>query len=400
MAGSRKEDRANEPMRRAQAVAEALGEEIRTGILAPGHRLPPEREIAERFSVSRLVVREAIDLLQRERLVYTKPRCRPVVVEPEAQRRQKRVGGGKIGVWLWPYSNDYAASMIFRGVQFATQHSEYRLLTGSVAHGSWDAVVLSEAAFLAGLADDPDCVGAIVWYLGGERNVPHLLRLRERGLPIVFLDRKPPRALDGDHVGTDNLGAAARLVSQLIHMGHRRIACLTNIDWVSTVQERVRGYERALESAGVAPDDALLAKWEVREGEGETEAMIRTLRGLLDQATPPTALFAINDTLALAAIDALREMGLSVPEDLSVAGFDGLLRWVPGGGQLTSAAQDFSRIGELAAELLLERLDAGALSTYRHVLLDAPASLRGSTRPVPTDLDEGGAPPPPAEIQR
>ena len=400
MERKRKGGRLSGSARRANSIASTLASEIRSGKLAIGDRLPPERDIAERFSVSRLVVREAIGLLERDHLVHTKPRCRPVVVQPEVHRRRTKVRGGKIGVWLWPYTNDYAASLIFRGVQFATQHSDYRIFTGSATHGTWDAVLRSEATFLSNLADDPECVGAVVWYLGGEANLPQLRRLRERGLPIVFLDRKPPAGIEGDHVGSDNVGAASRLVSQLAQLGHRRIGCLTNMDWVSSVQERVRGYRRSLEASGLDVDDELLVRWGTQEGETETESMIRTLRTLLDLPNPPTALFAINDSLALAAVDALREMGLSVPDDLSVAGFDGLLRWVPGGGHLTTAVQDFSRIGELAAELLLERLRDGEPSTFRHVLLDAPTSLRGSTGPVPTDFDDGDVRTSPAEIQR
>lgn len=374
----------SQPLRRAQFVASTLADEIRAGKLAVGDRLPPERDIAERFDVSRMVAREAIAILEREHLVHTKPRCRPVVVQPEAQRRRQKAPGGKIGVWLWPYSNDYAVSLLFRGVQFATQESEYRLTTGSAAHGSWDTIVRSEAAFLSNLAQDPECAGAVIWYLGGEANLPHLHRLRERGVPIVFIDRKPPTGFEADHVGTDNQGAAARVVAALTQLGHQRIACITNSDWVSTVHERVRGYRRSLTAAGIPIDEDLIVRWTIRDGETDTEAMSRTLHELLDRDNPPTALFAINDTLALAAIDGLREMDLSVPDDVSVAGFDGLLRWVPGGGQLTSAVQDFARIGELAAELLLERIRQPEVSSFRHVLLDAPTSLRGSTRAIPT----------------
>jgi LacI family transcriptional regulator len=368
--------------------------------LAIGDRLPPERDIAERFEVSRLVVRDAIAILEKEHLVETKPRCRPVVVQPEVQKRRQRVRGGKIGVWLWPYTNDYAVSLLFRGVQFATQESEYRLVTGSAAHGAWDSTVRSEAAFLSNLAQDPECVGAVIWYLGGEANLPHLNRLRERGLPIVFIDRKPPAGFPADHVGTDNFGSATRVVDSLTRMGHHRIACLTNSDWVSTVHERVRGYRRALTSAGIPVEEDLIVQWTNGDDENDNEGMVRVLRGLLERENPPTAIFAINDTLALAALDTLREMGVSVPDDISVAGFDGLLRWVPGGGQLTSALQDFGRMGELAAELLLERIQENDVTTFRHVLLDAPTSLRGSTRPLPTDLDSDGVSTPPAEIQR
>ena len=97
--------------------------------------------------------------------------------------------------------------------------------------------------------------------------------------------------------------------------------------------------------------------------------------------TPPTAIFAVNDHIALQVCDALRERKIAIPYQMSVIGFDGLLRWVPGGGYLTTSLQDFERIGRLAAELVYHRMGFGTADACRHILLDAPLLVRGTTAP-------------------
>jgi LacI family transcriptional regulator len=161
-------------------------------------------------------------------------------------------------------------------------------------------------------------------------------------------------------------------------MGHRRIACLSNRDPASSVSERLEGYRSALSSAGL-PFRADLVFAIRRDDEcGVQEA----LDGLLSLNEPPTAYFAINDHIALQAHEQLNLRGNSIPAEVSVAGFDGLLRWVPGGGHLTSAQQNFERIGQLSMELLLERIEQSPGQASRHILLDAPLAIQGSTGPA------------------
>jgi DNA-binding LacI/PurR family transcriptional regulator len=88
----------------------------------------------------------------------------------------------------------------------------------------------------------------------------------------------------------------------------------------------------------------------------------------------------VHDVLALRLIDALRAKGVRVPEDMAVAGFDGLERWLPGSPFLTTANQPFERIGEWAAQLLLQRVEQGSQGAYQHILLEAPVHVHASTR--------------------
>jgi len=137
----------------------------------------------------------------------------------------------------------------------------------------------------------------------------------------------------------------------------------------------------------------------VEPGESDGAGVDRVIASLMRLDQPPTAIFAVNDTLALHAMDALSRLNVRVPEQVSVFGFDGLLRWVPGGGTLSTVYQNFSRIGEIAAELLFERIQKGDSNTHRHVLLEAPLAIAGSTAPPQKDPDPGSSSGPHLELK-
>ena len=104
------------------------------------------------------------------------------------------------------------------------------------------------------------------------------------------------------------------------------------------------------------------------------------IQDLLSQAEKPTAIFAVNDLEALRIVEILKEFKVAVPGEISVVGFDGVHRQLPGGGFLTSACQDFARIGEIAIQRILSNSrSSNPQKTPRHVLLDAPLTLNAST---------------------
>ena len=365
----------------AVAVAKSLREEIYSGVLPDGKPLPTERSLAEIYNVSRTVVRSAVADLADDGLISTGGGGRPVVTWTGETRRNE---ASDVGIWLWPYTEHYQASRILHGIQRELQGSSLRLVSGTASSDSWNSMRDSEAKFISDMANDSRAIGAILYYLGGESNLPVLQEARRKGLHLVFVDRRPPVGFEADFVGTENRGSARNVVKHLIELGHRRIVCVPNLDKVSSVEERVIGYRRALEDAGIEFDPSLIVPFEPLLSEGDTHAARRIVARALELKA--TALFAVNDNVALSIHEAAVETGIAVPQDLSIAGFDGVLRWFPGGGHLTTAVQDFSRIGEYAAELLLTRMREGASPSYRHVLLEAQLFVRNSTSPIQPDL--------------
>jgi len=176
-------------------------------------------------------------------------------------------------------------------------------------------------------------------------------------------------------------------VRHLIDLGHRRIACATSLDYVSSVLDRIAGYKNALKDAGIAFREEFLYESFPTAGETVPQAADRAAAYLMNLPEPPTAIFGINDYLAMDLCDGLIRRGVRVPEDISVAGFDGALRWTPGARPLTTADQNHERIGERAGELMIQRLSGEPIEGYRHVLIQAPLHEHGTTAPPKSDPD-------------
>jgi DNA-binding LacI/PurR family transcriptional regulator len=358
-----------------------LESRIQQGAYPNGRRLPAERALANEFGVSRMVVRSAIDALAQIGLIDRRQACRPVV-RFAGGRTERPSGPGSrhtFALWLTHRPTEAEVPALLCGIQKRLDHDSCRLIVENAGGETPEAVVQSEAQFLVRLAQDRDIAGLILWYAGAQSNLPALMMLREAGIPMVFIDRRPPMGIEADHVGIDNALSAERAVKHLCDLGHRRIMLVSNLDAASTVKERSDGYRTALETSDVQFDDQL-----VYCATGRFTDMPATCRAIVDAAMrmpdPPTAAFCINDRIAFCTIEALRAKGLSVPQDFAVVGFDGVERWLPGPSFLTTCEQPFERMGAAAVDLLLRRIKGGPEGAYRHVLLEAPLSINGSTR--------------------
>ncbi|MFI5815657.1 LacI family DNA-binding transcriptional regulator [Streptomyces sp. NPDC051643] len=191
---------------------------------------------------------------------------------------------------------------------------------------------------------DPD---ALLRYLGRHR------------VPTVFLDRlvEAPagHSFAFDQVCTENAAPMARLVAHLAERGHRRIGLVAGLPGLSTTTERISGYRHGLAGAGLPYDERLVV-----HGDSVTEAAEPATGALLSLGAPPTALVTGN-AMTIGALRALRERGLSVPDDLALCCFDDFAWADLFTPRLTVISQPGKEIGEQAVRLLLERLAAPEL---------------------------------------
>ena len=179
--------------------------------------------------------------------------------------------------------------------------------------------------------------------------------------------------LDADTVLGDSTGGAQQLVEHLVALGHRRIGMITESDLVSTARDRRRGYEAALTEAGLGVDRELVVEGSV-DPDGGRAGMRRLLR--LEQ--PPTAVFTVNNLVALGAIEAVRESGREVPDDVALVCFDDIEYASRLHPFLTVMEQPAETFGTLGTQLLLERIESRAPERRRKVVLPAQFVLRRS----------------------
>jgi LacI family transcriptional regulator len=193
------------------------------------------------------------------------------------------------------------------------------------------------------------------------------------GAPIVAID--PHTGQSGlPTIDSDNLRGGQLATEHLLSLGHRRIALLTGRPDLQSAQLRERGYRHALHAAGVPADETLIGA-----GDYDPHVSAATTRQLLATPRPPTALFAANDTSAIAAITVAHDLGLRIPEDLSVVGFDNIPESALTTPPLTTINQPIRQMGEQSIHLLLQ-LIRGETPTTTHITLATNLVIRQSTR--------------------
>ncbi len=214
--------------------------------------------------------------------------------------------------------------------------------------------------------------GVVVSRLRTESELQPLL---DAGLPVALLNR--PISADGVHsVYVDNRAAAAGIARHLLELGHRRIGVLAGPDDVYSAAERLLGYRDAVCTAGLPPESLTVEHTDLAEEQGR-EATARLLRG----PRPPTAVLAVNDYLALAALGQAAELGVSVPDELSVAGFDDIdpVRYVT--PALTTVHLPWDLLGRWGTRVLIEALGDPRVRRTS-MLLDTELVVRRSTAPL------------------
>ncbi|MGO8672985.1 MAG: LacI family DNA-binding transcriptional regulator [Capsulimonadaceae bacterium] len=208
--------------------------------------------------------------------------------------------------------------------------------------------------------------GIVLWHEGGSANI-NLIQDIRREMPVVAIDRRV-HGVELDYVGTDNYHGGYAATRHLIDLGHTRIAHLTRLETTDAAVGRLRGYQQALTDAGidVNPRHILLAL------DGGRRLDSESLRHCFTGPNAPTAVFLLADFWAPAVYSELCTLGLRVPRDVSLVGFDDVVQPGLDGLELTTMAQNFEAIGTTAGQLVLRRFrqpDAPIVTTVY------PASL-------------------------
>ena len=205
--------------------------------------------------------------------------------------------------------------------------------------------------------------------------------LLRREFPLVLIDRALPD-LDTDMVVSDSASGARRLVEHLISVGHREIAHVNDAEDTSTGRERLRGYLEALAAAGIAFREELVVRTTVDRIGGYSAT-----QQILDLERVPTAIFAVNNMTAVGAMQAMRERGMAVPNDMALVCFDDVEHLAVLSPLLTVIDQPAETFGSLGAQFLLERITGKAGKRSRRLLLQTDLIVRtscGSRSGVPS----------------
>ena len=198
------------------------------------------------------------------------------------------------------------------------------------------------------------------------------LMLKRHALPCVLLDRRVD-GLKYDTVVSNGREGAKKMTEHLLRLGYRRIVIVAGPPTISTAQERVEGYCQALKEKKVPVDESLIVRDTYRENSG-----YESVKQLLKQEQRPEAIFAGNNFIAVGALHAIRELGLRIPEDVALAGFDDIPQGTLISPALTVVSQPAYEMGVAAAESLISRLSGKYRGKPRDIVFDTSIIIRES----------------------
>jgi LacI family transcriptional regulator len=273
---------------------------------------------------------------------------------------------GMIGLTL-PLVADAYFGPILSGAAEALYERDMRIVLAPTLHEHDREVSLLER-LMRGTTD-----GAILML--PEESSDELRMLQRQGFPFVVVDPREPPPEGVACVAAMHAAGAKQATEHLLELGHRRIGAIAGAPGWYATEERLLGFRAALAGAGILLDRELVvySDWRMTRG---TEAAEQ----LLALPDPPTAIFGFNDNVAIGALHAARKRGLSVPDDLSVVGFDDTELAVIVTPELTSVRQPLAEMGRMGVSLLIRILEGQRVDALR-LELSTKLIVRESTAP-------------------
>lgn len=279
-----------------------------------------------------------------------------------------------LGLLVADIANPFSAQ-VARGLEDEAAKHGYHVLVGSS-----DFQPDREGQLLRSFAARTVDAVALVSASGATEEMQQLV---DTGIPIVFVDRRPSDSVRAPVIRTDNLTAAHDAVGYLIGLGHRDLAMISGPPTLPTASQRLLGFRTACQEAG------LVVRAEcIREGFLGVDGGYHAMREVLALDPVPTAVFSFNNLLTVGALRALREAGVTVPDDLSLVTFDDMDLFPYVDPPITAIAQPSYQIGVEAARALTSLL-AGHSFVPREVVLPTEFRLRSSCAPPRDPPREG-----------
>ena len=286
------------------------------------------------------------------------------------QLNQNRTGMLGIITPLEGLIGTYYFGQIVKGIHRALAGSEYH-----IAHYDSLSGDFNDGKKCAQLCYQKRVDGLIV--IAPRQNDRFIKTFSDLQVPLVVIGSSPSNP-EISYIDVDNYGGARMAVEHLIELGHRKIGFVRGPQNLNDSCERERAFHETMARHRITPDPA----W-ILEGNYDTRDAFHACYRLLSD-TPskqrPTAIFAANDMMALGVLDAARILGLDVPSDLSVVGFDNIDAASSIKPSLTTVRQPMQRLGKKSAEYLVDLLSNSSINHVIHEKLSAQLVVRSSTR--------------------
>lgn len=282
--------------------------------------------------------------------------------------RKSRIQPMKIIGVIIPQFNHYYFSSVLSGIEEAASARGYRILVAQSNESYEREVSICQSFF-----ENKVC-GIIVSQAKDTTVYEHFQKLLDQGVPLVFYDRICT-GVDCSRVVVDDYNGAFNAVTHLINTGCRRIAFYGATMKMEISKNRYNGYKDALLKHGLQIDETIIS---VCDNRADAELITPKLMAL---ETPPDGYFAVNDDTAIGILYTVKHAGLRVPEDVCICGFTNGQRAVACDPMLTTVEQRGKRVGEEAAEILIDKVEGHSpIEKVEKRIVRTRLVIRGTTR--------------------
>ena len=359
------------------AKFEQIARELRAEILAgmhgsPGDRFATVRDLAKRFGVALTTAQKAVQKIKAQGLLIGDSTS-PAKIAPAAALQVNvesaaRPSPRRLGLVVTDITNPFF-SRVCRDVQRAAGERRIQVLMGSSESEFQRERKLIEGFLEIGVEGLLICPGL------DEACAALYQNLIDQGVPLLFVSRRV-QAVEADFVVAHSFVGGAAVAGHLLSLGYDSFGYVGFGPRLKR-DERLQGFRSALREEGVElPADR------IADGDGRDIVHgYRAMQRLVGRGSPPRAVFAFNDLLAIGALQHCQEQGLAVPGDVAIAGFDNLPQCRVTSPPLTSVAYPVQSIARLAVQNLVDRIEGSAERPPHRILLEPHLVVRQSTDP-------------------
>ena len=319
-------------------------------------KLPGERTLAKEYGFSYMTIRKAIDNLVTEGVLYKIATRGAFVADPKTSKKKTHVIGYFLDSSIVAGLTSPYYSMIFNALEKQASKHGYSLIYFSDVG---DSSTLKHLSKLDGVI--ASCFPRI-------ENMIHEIYNQA---PVVVIDNSSSDK-NIPSIIIDNFNAVSQSVDYLCELGHRNIGFMTGLEDSDVGKDRYAGYRNGLSNHGIALDEELVYKGNYSFKSGLTGADY-----FLSLKNPPSAIICANDSMAIAAIRKITQHNLSVPEDISIIGFDDIEVAEQISPALTTVSAPIDELAELAVTMLISLIQNKNIDN-KHIALPAKLVIRGT----------------------
>ena len=351
-------------------VRQWLAEQIRSGALPLGTKLPAEKDWAPSLGVSQMTLNHAIQALVKDGLIVREVGRGTFVAEENVATSPAHIG--LVLHWRQESDGGHYGTHMLQGIYHVAANRPVRFAF------SWGPDVDAEPTdYYLRLAAEMQADGLLL-VIPPAHALPNILALEEAGLPFMVAGASWD-TYEIPCVDFDNAAGTEQAVRHLLDLGHRRIGLINGALYLRSSLSRTNTFHRILDDAGVAFNPA----WEITSSSFQIDATAaERLRTVIRGENAPTAFYAAGHYLSMQAVEMLQSLGRRIPEDVSVVGFGDPYTAAYLNPPLTTVRHPIEELGELAAARLLDDVSHGQASRAAEIL-PVEFVIRRSTASLP-----------------